>query len=109
MQYYGASMSRRLVRSSVNQGRANIVPRFRLRNHVLGFSMVLMSSVASMTSSSVFADTVALQANLQPSSEVPPRVSKGHGVLKASFDTTTKTLQWTVTYADLSGPATMAH
>ena len=83
--------------------------RFRLRNSVLGLSMVLMSSVASIASISAFADTVALQANLQPSSEVPPRVSKGHGVLKATFDTTTKTLQWTVTYAELSGPATMAH
>ncbi|MDB5835897.1 MAG: hypothetical protein JWR14_5727 [Caballeronia sp.] len=83
--------------------------RFSLRNRVLGLGMVLMSSVASIASSSAFADTVALQANLQPSSEVPPRVSKGHGVLKATFDTTTKTLQWTVTYAELSGPATMAH
>src|ERR1700712_4761354 len=83
--------------------------RFSLRSSVLGLSMVLMSFVASMASSSAFADSVALQANLQPSSEVPPRVSKGHGVLKATFDTTTKSLQWNVTYADLSGPATMAH
>ena len=29
-----------------------------------------------------FADTVALKANLQPSSEVPPRVSKGHGIAR---------------------------
>jgi hypothetical protein len=83
--------------------------KFSLRNSVLSLSVVLMSSVTSLASSSVFADTVALQANLQPSSEVPPRVSKGHGQLKATFDTTTKALQWTVTYADLSGPATMAH
>src|SRR5471032_2899576 len=69
----------------------------------------LALALLSVVSVSAFADSVALQANLQPSSEVPPRVSKGHGVLKASFDTTTKTLQWTVTYADLSGPATMAH
>jgi hypothetical protein len=55
------------------------------------------------------ADTVALQANLQPSSEVPPRVSKGHGIVKATFNTDTRTLQWDVTYGDLSGPATMAH
>jgi len=83
--------------------------RFSLRNSVLSLSVVLMSSVTSLASSSAFADTVALQANLQPSSEVPPRVSKGHGQLKATFDTATKTLQWTVTYADLSGPVTMAH
>jgi hypothetical protein len=82
--------------------------RFSLLNRsgLVSLAMALMSSMASSTA---FADTVALQANLQPSSEVPPRVSKGHGLLKATFDTTTKTLQWTVTYAELSGPATMAH
>jgi CHRD domain len=83
--------------------------RFSLRNSALSLSVVVVSAITSISSSSAFADTVALQANLQPSSEVPPRVSKGHGMLKATFDTTTKTLQWTVTYADLSGPATMAH
>ncbi len=60
-------------------------------------------------SSAAFADTVALKANLQPSSEVPPRVSHGHGELDATFDTSSKQLQWTVTYADLSGPVTAAH
>ena len=62
-----------------------------------------------IASSAAFADTVALKANLQPSSEVPPRVSKGHGILDATFDTDTKVLTWTTTYADLSGPVTMAH
>jgi hypothetical protein len=71
--------------------------------------MSLAFSLMSIMPVSAFADTVALQANLQPSSEVPPRVSKGHGLLKATFDTANKTLQWDVSYADLSGPATMAH
>ena len=62
-----------------------------------------------LASSAVYADTVALKANLQPSSEVPPRVSKGHGILEANFDTDTKMLTWTATYAELSGPVTMAH
>jgi hypothetical protein len=62
-----------------------------------------------LASSAAFADTVALKANLQPSSEVPPRVSHGHGTLDATFDTSTKSLNWTVTYADLSGPVTAAH
>ncbi|KQR84723.1 CHRD domain-containing protein [Burkholderia sp. Leaf177] len=75
------------------------------RRPLASLALVLLS-VASV---SAFADSVALQANLQPSSEVPPRVSKGHGVLRATFDTTTKMLQWNVIYGDLSGPATMAH
>jgi hypothetical protein len=56
-----------------------------------------------------FADTVALKADLEPSSEVPPRVSHGHGALDATFDTSTRSLTWTVTYEGLSGPATAAH
>jgi hypothetical protein len=64
---------------------------------------------ALLASATAFADNVALKADLEPSSEVPPRVSHGHGALQATFDTATKTLQWTVTYDGLSGPATAAH
>jgi hypothetical protein len=55
------------------------------------------------------AETVRLTANLQPSSEVPPTTSKGSGKVDATFDTSTHTLQWTVAYQDLTGPATAAH
>lgn len=72
-----------------------------------GVAIGLMLSV--LASGVAYADTVALKANLQPSSEVPPRVSKGHGALDATFDTSTKILTWTATYSELSGPATMAH
>jgi hypothetical protein len=71
----------------------------------LAFALALSVSI----SGTAFADTVALTANLQPSSEVPPRVSKGHGILDATFDTSSKTLTWAATYAELSGPVTMAH
>jgi hypothetical protein len=63
----------------------------------------------ALASGAAFADTVALKADLEPSSEVPPRVSHGHGGLNATFDTSTKSLQWTITYEGLSGPVTMAH
>jgi hypothetical protein len=76
------------------------------RPHVRWMPALMLALFASTAS---YADTVALKANLQPSSEVPPRVSKGHGVLEASFDTDTKVLTWTATYADLSGAPTMAH
>ncbi|CEJ96278.1 FIG00457328: hypothetical protein [Caballeronia glathei] len=69
----------------------------------------LALALSVLISGTAFADTVALTANLQPSSEVPPRVSKGHGILDATFDTSSKTLTWTATYAELSGPVTMAH
>lgn len=62
-----------------------------------------------LVSSAAFADTVALKADLEPSSEVPPRTSQGHGMLNATFDTSSKSLTWTVTYEGLTGPATAAH
>jgi hypothetical protein len=55
------------------------------------------------------ADTVALKADLEPSSEVPPRVSHGHGMLNATFDTSTHALQWTITYEGLGSATTAAH
>ena len=63
----------------------------------------------ALASGVALADTVELKADLEPSSEVPPRVSHGHGALNATFDTSTKTLKWTATYESLSGPVTMAH
>jgi hypothetical protein len=56
-----------------------------------------------------FAGTVNLQADLKASSEVPPKDSQGHGKLNATYDTSSNLLQWKVTYADLTGPASMAH
>jgi hypothetical protein len=84
-----------------------MLPILKNRIGLVSLSVALMSS--ALASGAAFADTVAMQANLQPSSEVPPHVSKGHGALKATFDTSTNELQWTVTYSGLTGPATMAH
>jgi hypothetical protein len=60
----------------------------------------------ALASGVALADTVELKADLEPSSEVPPRVSHGHGALSATFDTSTRTLKWTATYESLSGPVT---
>ena len=46
---------------------------------------------------------------LAGSKEVPPTDSKGKGKVTATLDTKTKLFSYTVTYSDLSGPATMAH
>jgi len=55
------------------------------------------------------ADTLNLQAHLLASSEVPAKTSDGHGELTATYDTASKVLHYKVTYADLTGPASMAH
>ncbi|HGL4256508.1 CHRD domain-containing protein [Burkholderia dolosa] len=65
--------------------------------------------VGALAGGSAAAETVRLSANLQPSSEVPPTASKGSGAVDATYDTATRTLQWTATYEHLSGPATAAH
>ena len=46
----------------------------------------------ALASGVALADTVELKADLEPSSEVPPRVSHGHGMLDATFDTSTLSL-----------------
>lgn len=73
--------------------------------------VLVLSALASglAFAGAAFADTVVLKADLEPSSEVPPRVSYGHGMLNAMFDTSTKALQWTVTYEGLGSAATAAH
>ncbi|WP_153099344.1 CHRD domain-containing protein [Paraburkholderia hayleyella] len=69
----------------------------------------LAVAVWALASGMALADTVSLKAQLEPSSEVPPRVSHGHGVLNATFDTSSRALKWTATYAGLSGAVTGAH
>jgi hypothetical protein len=90
----------RAIRHQESKMTSIIRPRIALATALL---------LSAFTTTASFADTVGLKANLQPSSEVPPRVSKGHGVLDAQFDTSTKMLTWTATYDELSGPVTMAH
>lgn len=56
-----------------------------------------------------FAQAVSYKADLKPSAEVPPVDSKGSGMLNATYDPTSKKLTYTVSYKDLTGPATAAH
>lgn len=50
-----------------------------------------------------------MAARLSGASEVPPVAGSGSGMVEASFDAKTSMLNWTVTYAGLSGPVTAAH
>ena len=56
-----------------------------------------------------YADEVKYTAKLDGASETPPNNSMGTGAVEAQFDTSTKTLNWTITYSGLSGPAIAAH
>jgi hypothetical protein len=56
-----------------------------------------------------FAETITLRADLKGANEVPPNSSPASGKAAATLDTETRVLTWTVTYADLTGPALGAH
>src|ERR1700761_6125811 len=66
---------------------------------------VLSAAFATMAS----AATVNYAANLTGPREVPATTSKGTGKFDATLDTTTKVLTYTLTFQNLSGPATAAH
>ena len=55
------------------------------------------------------AETIQLKADLKGANEIPPNASPASGKAVATLDTQTKLLTWTVTYADLTGPALGAH
>jgi hypothetical protein len=55
------------------------------------------------------AETITLKADLKAANEVPPNASPATGKAEAKLNTETRVLTWTVTYADLTGPALGAH
>ena len=55
------------------------------------------------------AATMTFTTGLVGSDEVPANATTGTGQVKASLDTDTKALSYTITYSGLTGPATMAH
>ena len=72
--------------------------------------LLALTMTASMAlAGPAFAEKVALKAQLNGASVVPPTTSQGAGSADISFDTATKTLSWKLNYSGLSGPATMAH
>jgi hypothetical protein len=55
------------------------------------------------------AETITLKADLKGANEVPPNTSPASGKAVATLDTDSKVLSYSVTYADLTGPALGAH
>ncbi|MGG6494590.1 UNVERIFIED_CONTAM: CHRD domain-containing protein [Bacteroidetes bacterium 56_B9] len=71
----------------------------------LAFTM----TASMMLAGPAFAERVALKAQLNGASAVPPTTSTGTGTADITLDTASKTLSWKLTYSGLSGPVTMAH
>ena len=55
------------------------------------------------------AATEHFHADMAGPSEVPANTTAGTGTVDATLDTATKKLDYTVTWSNLTGPATMAH
>ena len=72
-------------------------------------ALVLAGLGLLLSLSPAAAETVKYVADLSGQSENPPTTSKAVGKIEASFDAATKTLTWSGSYADLTGPETMAH
>ena len=66
-------------------------------------------SALLFTGAPAFAEMVSYNAILKASSEVPANASKGTGAVNVTYDTVSKKISWTVTYSDMTGPATGAH
>ena len=75
------------------------------RTAFAGFAL----SAAMFLAPAALAESVAFKADLKASSEVPPVESKGSGTLSATYDTASKSLNYTANYSGLTGDATAAH
>lgn len=77
------------------------------RIYAISTTLVLFAALGGI--SAARAETITLKAALKGSNEVPPNNSPASGEAAATFDTQTKTLTWTITFKDLTGPAVAAH
>jgi hypothetical protein len=70
----------------------------------------LAGSLLALTLPAIaLADTTTFKADLKGSQEVPANDTAGTGTATATYDSASKTLNYTVTYSGLTGPATMGH
>ena len=73
-------------------------------------AFAILAALLGSTAVPCLAETMEFKATMSPQAEVPPHADlKGSGSVQATFDTTAMTLNYTVSYTGLTGPATMAH
>src|SRR5262249_7903979 len=66
-------------------------------------------SVLVAANSAAVAETITYKAVLNAQNQPTPNDSKGTGRAEATYDTSSKTLTWTINCDGLTGPATMVH
>jgi hypothetical protein len=70
---------------------------------------LLTAVVAFGWISAASAAVINFSATMTAASEVPPKTSSGSGDMLGTLNTTTKDFTYTVTFSNLTGPATAAH
>ena len=78
-------------------------------SHSSRLLMFAFGAALAMACAPASADMLKYKADLNGPSENPPTASKGVGSIEADYDTATKTLSWSGTYSDLTGPEIAAH
>jgi hypothetical protein len=76
---------------------------------VVHAKLVFAAAAATLLVVSARAETVSFHATMSGKAEVPPKTTSGAGTVEATYDTSTKKLDYNATWHDLSGPATAAH
>lgn len=71
--------------------------------------LVGVAAIVLVPLASANAATQTVKAELTSAAETPPNTSTGTGTLTGTFDPETRKLTYDVTYANLTGSATMAH
>lgn len=74
-----------------------------------GASAVFIPGASAVFIPGASAATVNYSARLSGAREIPKIDTKGKGEFTGTYDTTSKTLNYTLTFDNLSGPATAAH
>jgi CHRD domain len=76
-----------------------------IRSVLIGLAL----SVLVAANSAAVAETITYKAVLNAQNQPTLNDSKGTGTAEVTYDTTSKTLTWTINFDGLTGPSTMAH
>ncbi len=74
-----------------------------------GSLVALVCAALIATGSHAFAAKIPIQAALSGGGEAPPNDSPAKGLMEGVFDTDANTLEWMVTYSDLTTPSIGAY
>jgi hypothetical protein len=72
-------------------------------------TLAAAAALAMLGIAGASAETMRMRTALSGQAQNPPVDTKASGVADLTYDTTSKTLAWTITYKDLKAPATAGH